>query len=232
MASPVTVITGTRKGIGKALAQHYLKLGHVVYGCSRSPIDWGGEGYVHVEADVAQESDVKALFRRVRKERGQVDNVINNAGIAAMNHALLTPSSTFETVMSTNALGTFLVAREGAKLMRSKSYGRIVNFSTVAVPLNLEGETAYAASKAAVESMTRTLARELAPFSVTVNAVGPTPIATDLIRGVPSDKIDALVRRQAISRLGTVEDVINLVDFFVRPESSFITGQTVYLGGV
>ena len=149
-----------------------------------------------------------------------------------MNHSLLTPASTVEKVMQTNLLGTFLAAREAAKLMRRDRYGRIVNFSTVAVPLNLEGEAAYVASKAAVEALTRVLAREFAEFGVTVNTIGPVPIKTDLIAGVPVDKIEALIARQPIKRYGELADVINVVDFYLREESNFVTGQCVYLGGV
>ncbi|MBR1885230.1 MAG: SDR family oxidoreductase, partial [Schwartzia sp.] len=135
-------------------------------------------------------------------------------------------------VFSTNTVGTFLFCREAAKLMRKAHYGRIVNFATVATPLKLEGEAVYAASKAAIVSLTQTLAREYADFGVTVNAVGPTPIKTDLIRGVPMDKMDRLIARQAIQRYGTYEDVENAIDFFLRKESDFITGQVIYLGGV
>jgi 3-oxoacyl-[acyl-carrier protein] reductase len=117
-------------------------------------------------------------------------------------------------------------------MQRKKIGGRIVNFSTVAVPFALEGEAAYVASKAGVVGLTQVLARELGPYGITVNAVGPTPIETDLIRAVPQDKIQSLLRRQAISRLGTFGDVANVVDFFLRPESEFVSGQTVYLGGV
>ena len=116
--------------------------------------------------------------------------------------------------------------------MLSRSVGRIVNFATVAAPLRLEGEAVYAASKAAVANLTEVLARELAPFGITVNAVGPTPIKTDLIKGVPEEKMTALINRQAIPRYGTLEDVVNIVDFFIRPESDFVTGQIVYMGGV
>jgi 3-oxoacyl-[acyl-carrier protein] reductase len=135
-------------------------------------------------------------------------------------------------VLATNALGTFLVSREAAKLMQRRRYGRIVNFTTVAVPLKLEGEAAYVASKAAVQGLTEVMARELASFGITVNAVGPGPIDTDLTRGVPNDKIESLLRRQAIPRRGTFADVCNVVDFFLRPESAFVTGQVLFLGGV
>lgn len=101
-----------------------------------------------------------------------------------------------------------------------------------AVPLKLAGEAIYAASKAAVETLTAVLARELGGFGITVNAVGPVPIDTDLTRGVPPDKIAALVERQAIPRRGTAADVANVIDFFLADASGMVTGQTLYLGGV
>ena len=117
-------------------------------------------------------------------------------------------------------------------MMRKNSYGRIVNIASVAVPLKLEGEAAYVASKAAVISLTEVLARELAPSGITANVVGPVPVLTDLIRSVPRDKIDELISRQAIRRLGTFEDIANVIDFYLRKESEFITGQSLFLGGV
>lgn len=231
MATPVTLITGTRKGIGRFLAEHYCLQGHQVVGCSRSEADWSHDNYRHRCVDVADEADVKTLFRTVRTEYEGLTNLINNAGIASMNHSLLTPGSTVSKILSTNVLGSFLFCREAAKLMRGARYGRIVNFSTVAVPYKLEGEAAYVASKAAVEALTDVLSREFADFGVTVNTVAPVPIETDLIRAVPQDKIQALIGRQSIRQFGTFEDVANVTDFFLRPESSMITGQHLYLGG-
>ena len=233
--SPVMLITGTRKGIGRFLAQSYAGRGWRVVGCSRKPAEWEAPGYEHVQADVSSEQDVQALFRHIRKTYGQLDAALNNAGIASMNHVLLTPASSAQKVLNTNFMGTFLVCREAAKLMLKRKTGRIVNFSTIAVPFDLEGDAVYAASKSAVEKFTRILAREIGPLGgplgITVNTIGPTPIETDLIRGVPQEKIARLVDDLAIKRLGTFEDVLHLIDFLIQPESGYITGQTIYLGG-
>lgn len=228
----VTLITGTRKGIGKYLVEYYVAKGHRVIGCSRAPADWELDGYEHLLADVADEAAVKRIFSHIRQHYGRLDNLINNAGIASMNHVLLTPLSTVQDILGTNVIGTFLFCREAAKLMTRARSGRIVNFTTVATPLKLEGEAIYAASKAAVKSLTEVMARELAPFNITVNAVGPTPIETDLIRSVPKDKMERLLARQANPRYGVFEDVSNVTDFYLSPQSGFITGQNLYLGGV
>lgn len=231
MTAPVTLVTGTRKGIGRYLAEYYSGLGHQVIGCSRGDVDWSHDNYRHVCTDVADEAEVKALFRIVRTEFKGLTNLINNAGIASMNHSLLTPAGTVSKILSTNVLGSFLFCREAAKLMRAAKYGRIVNFSTVAVRYKLEGEAAYVASKAAVEALTDVLSREFAEFGITVNTVAPVPIETDLIRAVPEDKIKALIDRQSVKKFGTFEDVANVTDFFLRPESGMINGQHLYLGG-
>jgi len=232
MNSQVILITGTRKGIGKYLVEHYIQQNFQVIGCSRENVDYQFEHYQHFCLDVADEPKVKQMFADIRKQYGRLDVLINNAGIASMNHVLLTPVSTVQKILATNVIGTFLFCREAAKLMQKNHYGRIVNFATVATPLRLEGEAIYAASKAAVISLTEILARELANLGITVNAVGPTPIKTDLIRSVPAEKMEALLNRQAIHRFGEFEDVSNVIDFFIRPESNFVTGQVIFLGGV
>jgi 3-oxoacyl-[acyl-carrier protein] reductase len=228
----VLLLTGARKGIGRYLAEHYVASGYLVVGCSREPSPYKHENYSHFCADVTDEAAVETLFAEIRSRYGRLHILINNAGIASMNHILLTPVNTAKKILDTNVLGTFLFCREAAKLMRKHNYGRIVNFSTVATPLKLEGEAIYAASKAAVVSLTKIMAFELASFGITVNAVGPTPVKTDLVRSVPQSKIEALIARQAVKRWGEFKDVANVIDFFIKPESEFVTGQITYLGGV
>lgn len=227
----VALITGARKGIGKHLAHHFVSEGYRVVGCSREAADWRLEGYEHFVADVTHEQEVVSLAAELGRRYGRLDVAVNNAGIASMNHLLLTPGATIEKILRTNFLGTAVVCREAAKLMMKRKWGRIVNFSTVAVPLHLEGEAVYAASKSAVETFTRILAHELGGLGITVNAVGPTPIDTDLIRSVPKEKIEAILARLAVKRLGTFEDVAHVIAFLVHPSSGYVTGQTLYLGG-
>jgi 3-oxoacyl-[acyl-carrier protein] reductase len=234
----VMVITGTRKGIGRYLIDYYTNKGFTVVGCSRSALESKANGavkpdnYDHHCVDVGDGSAVKQMMIDVYKKYNRLDILINNAGIASMNHSILTPMKTVRNIFSTNVFGSFLCAREASKIMMKRQYGRIVNFATVATPLKLEGEAAYAASKAAVKSYTEILAKELAAFNITVNAVGPTPVQTDLIKSVPEAKIQALIDAQAVKRLGEYRDISNTIDFFIAPESDFITGQTIYLGGI
>ena len=228
----MVLITGTSRGIGRHLAEHFLAKGAAVEGCSRQSCSIETAGYFHHSADVADEAQVQAMLNSIRGRHGRLDVCINNAGVASMNHFLLTPASALDRIMAVNFKGTFLVSRESARLMRAHRYGRIVNFGTVATSLRLAGEAAYAASKGAVEHLTRVLAFELGPFGITCNAICPTPTDTELIRNVPREKIEAILDRLAIRRLGTMDDISNALDFLVKPESGYITGQVICFGGV
>jgi 3-oxoacyl-[acyl-carrier protein] reductase len=228
----VMLITGTRKGIGRHLAETYAQRGYIVEGCSRGAATFEADGYTHTSLDIVDEKAVKAWTTAVSRRHGRIDCVLNNAAIATMNHVLLTPAATATRMLDVNVTGTMLVCREAAKVMMRRKYGRIVNFTTIVDPIGLAGEAIYAASKAAVVTFTRILAFELGGWGITCNSFGATPIMTDMIRGVPQDKIDAVVNGLAIKRLGTLQDCVNVCDFFINPLSDNITAQVIYLGGV
>ncbi|MDK2062264.1 SDR family NAD(P)-dependent oxidoreductase [Aliarcobacter butzleri] len=228
----VVVITGTSKGIGKFLVQYYLLKNYIVIGCSRTKSSINDKNYRHFDLDVCDEKAIVEMIRSIKKEFGKIDILLNNAGIASMNHFITTSYQSVQNIFATNFFGTFLFTREVSKVMMKQKFGRIVNYTTVAKPLRLEGEAIYAASKAAIENFTQTIAKEVASYGITVNAIGPTPIQTDLIKAIPKEKIAELLNKQAIKRFGTFEDIINAIEFFCDEKSDFITGQIIYLGGV
>ena len=232
MNKKVMVITGTRKGIGRYMSKYYLDKDFIVIGCSRSELNLKHNNYEHFCLDVADEKAVKKMISAISKKHRKIDYLINNAGIASMNHSFLTPLSMVEKIFKTNVFGTFVFCREVGKIMSRKKFGRIINFTTFAVPFKLEGEAAYAASKAAIESLTETLAREYAIYGITVNAVAPPATKTNLIKNVPKDKLENLLKRQAIHRFGNPQEICNVIDFYIKPESEIVTGQITYLGGV
>lgn len=229
----VALITGASRGIGRHLASHFIERGALVVGVSRSgsPIV-DDPRYVHVEADLTDEAQAIAAVRAAWQIRRRLDIAVNNTGAAAMNHALLTPASTAERLMAVNYLTTFAVSREAAKYMQRRSYGRIVNLSSVAVPLRIQGEAAYAAAKSAVETYSRVLAREVAAYGVTCNVVAPGPAETDLTAHVPREKLEAIFGQMAIHRFTTLDEIAYAVEVFTRPGAAALTGQVLYLGGV
>ncbi len=228
----VILITGTSRGIGEYLKNYFLEEGATVFGISRTEVADNNYSYSHIIGDVTKTEDVAKAIYSIRKKAGSLDIVINNAGIASMNTVLLTPERIARRVFDVNVIGTFIVSRESAKLMMGKRYGRIVNFSSVAVPMHIDGEAIYASSKIAVEEFTRVFSKEVVQYGITVNSIGPSPISTGLIQNVPKNKLDKLVEAMPIKRLGEFRDVRNVVDFFCSEDSDYITGQTIYLGGV
>lgn len=229
--STALLITGSSRGIGKSLCETYLARGWQVFGCSRNPSELEHPRYRHFCLDISDEKAVVRMFSAIRQSGTQLYGMIANAGVASMNHALTTPKSTMDHLLNVNVVGTMLSCREAGKLMLPARLGRIITFGSVAVVYHLEGEAAYTASKAAVEAYTRVLARELGEFGITVNAISPNPIKTDLIAGVSGEKMERLIQRQSIKRYGTFEDVLHTVDFLLDDKGGLITGQVIYFGG-
>ncbi|QKV90696.1 SDR family oxidoreductase [Streptomyces sp. NA02950] len=228
------LITGTRKGVGRTLAEHFLGAGHTVIGCSRrgSPVEH--PRYEHHEVDVTESDQVRGMFRAVKRSHGYLDALVANAGTSTMNHFMLVPEDLTRRIFDVNVFAVLGCCREAAKLMRHSpgSTTAILAVSTVAVPWALEGQLAYSASKAAVEQVVRVMSKELADHRIRINGIGLPPVDTGLARSVPAEKLRALVDRQTIKRPCTVADIVGPVEFLLGPGSAFVTGETLFLGGV
>ena len=229
---PVMLITGTRKGIGKYLAEYYSKNLYQVIGCSRGLIDYKLDNYQHFCLDVSEESSVKKMFTEIRKKYGRLDVLINNAGVNyAHSPLLLVPYESALKTIEVNLLGTFLLSREAAKIMKKKSFGRIVNLGSMAVKHEVKGEAIYTASKAAIVSLTRVMAKEISSYGITCNTVSPAAIDTDFIKKINNNGLNEVLSRNAIPKVGSLNEVSNTIDWLINTESSAITGQSIYLGG-
>jgi len=228
----VMVISGTRKGIGKCLAEYYVERGFQVIGCSRGQIDFTLGNYQHFYLDVCDEANVKKMFRDVRKTYGRLDVLINNTGVdLASGPALLVSYKSALKTIETNVLGTFLLSRESAKIMMKKSFGRIVNFGSMYVKHEVKGAAIYTASKAAIISLTRVIAKEIYSFGITCNVIAPSAIKTDLMDTIDDNVLKVVLSQNAIPEIGQIEDIYNTIDWLIKPDSNAITGQVIYLGG-
>lgn len=232
ISKKVVILSGTSRGIGKYLAEYYLRKDYIIAGCSRGGPSLKHNNYIHFQLDVCEEDRVSKMIKKILKRFNKIDILINNAGTASMNYMVLTPTPTALEIIKTNFLGTFNFTREVSKIMIKQKRGRIINISTVAVPLALEGESVYIASKAAIEGFTKSIAKELSPFNITVNTVGIAPIMTDLLKAIPKAKFDSLLNKMTIKRFTKFKDISNVIDFFLKKESDYITAQIIYLGGV
>jgi 3-oxoacyl-[acyl-carrier protein] reductase len=223
------VVTGASSGLGKHIAAAALGEGWRVVGVSRTP-PADDPGFDFVALDVADAPAVSSFFRTLRQR--DVWGLVNAAGIASMNLAVTTPWETMARIVAVNLLGTMHCCVEAAKLFARRKEGRIVNFSTIAVPLALAGESVYAASKAGVETFSRCFAREVSALGVTVNVVAPGPVPTPLLAGVGQEKIREIVRRQIRPRQATPDDIWRLVGFILSDDSAMLTGEVFHVGGV
>lgn len=230
----VILITGSSKGIGKYLAAYYSERGFAVVGCSRSPgANAELKNYHHIAADIRVEADVIGMMATIREKFGRLDVAMNNAAInPALSLALMTATSAASDAFNTNVIGTFTVSREAAKLMMRKKFGRIINFSSMAAKHEVSGEAIYSASKAAIHSLTRVMAKELYASGITCNVIAPSALDTDMMSAVQCDALKEVLARGAIPHVGEFADISNTIDWLIRPESKAVTGQIIYMGGV
>jgi 3-oxoacyl-[acyl-carrier protein] reductase len=222
------IVTGASSGIGRFIAQHLHESGERVLGISRSEFT---SPYSREYADVSDYDKLKEIAKKLKSDGEPLYGLVNAAGIASMNLAVMTPGSTIKRIINTNLIGTINACAVFSPLMMRGKRGSIVNFSTIAVSLGLEGESVYVASKAGVESFTKVFAKEIAPHGLRANCVAPGPIETPLLSGVSLDQRRRIIDRQVMKRPFSVEDVSDLVSYLLSDSSSMISGETLHVGG-
>ena len=225
----MVVVTGASRGLGNAIAKRLRSNGVEVVGIARSIEHLN---YECVQCDVSDYLSVKSAAKTVKKMGRQISAVVNAAGIASMNLALMSDQNTTQNIIQTNLLGTIFCCQLFAPIMLRQNRGCFINFSTIAVPLALKGESIYVASKAGVEAFSRTFAREVADFNLRVNCISPGPINTDLVEGLDADQINKVASQQIIQKQFMQSDVCDLVELLLDPRASSISGQVIHVGGV
>lgn len=239
-SNKIAVVTGAGKGIGCVIAERLLKEGvsgvalldydETLVKETAARLDPGGQRTLAVCCDVSKEEQVEAAFKTIYERFGQVDILINNAGITrdVMFHKMT--SQQMHQVMDVNFFGTYHCICQVVQHMRERGYGRILNISSTSSYGNV-GQANYSASKAAVEGMTRTLAKELGRKGVTINCILPGNIDTDMMRAVPEDILNARIANMPMQRLGQPEEIAALATFLVSDEASYVSGSCIICSG-
>jgi 3-oxoacyl-[acyl-carrier protein] reductase len=236
----VAIVTGASRGIGAAVAQRLAKDGFAVavnYASSSAEADAlvaqltaAGAKAVAVKADVSNADDVRHMFEITEQQLGKVDVLVNNAGVLKTVPLADTSDALYDQTFDINVRGTFNTLREAAARMNDG--GRIVNFSSTTLALNMPGYAIYNATKAAVESFTHVFAKELRGRNITVNAVAPGPIATSLfLDGKTEEQIQTFAKMPPLQRLGQPDDIASVVAFLAGPDAGWINGQILRANG-
>ena len=223
------IVTGASRGLGQAIAERLIERGENVLGLARNTDKMDIDA---IECDVKDYASVKNASKEVKRIKKPVKAFINAAGVASMNIAVTTDKSTVQQLIQTNLVGTIYCCQLFAPLMLRQKQGSFINFSTIAVALALKGESVYAASKAGVESFSRTFAREMADFNVRVNCIAPGPIRTDLLKGITDKQIENIISQQVIPKQFQKSDVCDLVELLIDERASSLSGQVLNVGGI
>ena len=223
------IVTGASRGLGQAIIERLSDIGEDVLGLARNT---SGMNIDAIECDVSDYASVKNASKEVKRMKKPVKAFINAAGVASMNMAVTTDESSVQKLIQTNLVGTIYCCQLFAPIMLRQKYGSFINFSTIAVALALKGESVYAASKAGVESFSRTFAREMADFNVRVNCIAPGPIRTDLLRGITDSQIEKITSQQVIPKQFQKSDICDLVELLIDKKAASLSGQVLNVGGV
>ncbi|WP_025716518.1 SDR family oxidoreductase [Paenibacillus sp. 1-18] len=234
------IVTGSSRGIGRVIAEQLAELGaHVVINYASSPdkaqqvvegiIEKGGKA-IAIHADLGKMSDIEALFTNTIAEFGRLDILVNNAGLMITKPLTDVTEADFDKQFALNVKGTFFACQQAIKHM--ENYGRIVNLSTSVIGQMFPAYSVYAGTKGAVEQFTRQLAKEFGNKHITINAVAPGPVNTELFQvGKTAQQIEGMKKLNAFGRLGEPEDIADVIEFLVSAKSQWVTGQTIRVNG-
>jgi 3-oxoacyl-[acyl-carrier protein] reductase len=240
LSGKIALVTGSSRGIGRAMVERLSRDGAtvVVNYVSRAEkaqevaaaVKAGGGTAVALQADVSRFEDIQRLFNRTVEQFGRLDILVNNAGIRITKNVTEIEEEEFDRLFAINVKGTFFSCQLAAR--RLSDGGRIINVSSAVTKMMLPGYSIYAASKAAVDQITRTLSKELGGRNITVNAVCPGPVDTELLReGRTKEQIQQMAQMAALGRIGRVEDIADVVAFLASDEARWITGQCIHVNG-
>ncbi|MFZ4590392.1 MAG: SDR family NAD(P)-dependent oxidoreductase [Ignavibacteria bacterium] len=228
----IVLITGTSKGTGFEIANHFLKNNSYVIGISRNNPKIENGKYGHFNVDISKPEEVVKCFKEITYKYKKIDIAINNAAILTSQYSMIMPVKNAVDMVNTNLIGAFVVARESAKLMRKNNIGRIINIGSMAASLEPAGDSIYAACKSGLITMSNIMAKEYSSYNITCNTLGITAFETEMLKQLPRHKIDEIIKKLPIPRYAGIDDILNVIDFFASERSSYITAQTVYLGGI
>lgn len=237
----LAIVTGASRGIGRACAIRLAKAGIDVvvnYNSNEAAanevvelIKKEGADAIAIKANMADSKEVSAMFREAYKTFGHIDILVNNAGVVDDAYLLMLPLESLNMSMDINVKGYFYGCQQAALKMFKQKSGVIVNVSSVSSKMALAGQSVYSATKGAINSMTQTLAKELGPYGIRVNAVAPGFISTEMIDAVPEEKKEEYLKEIPMGRLGTPEEVAEVVNMLCSDVSSYITGQVIVMDG-
>lgn len=237
----VAIVTGGGRGIGRAIALELGTRGATVIVNYRSSADSaneviatikeaGGDGMAY-QADVSDEEQVNAMMKAVAKEYGQIDVLVNNAGVTRDNVIMMLKSEDFDMVLNTNLRSAWLCCKAASRQMMRKRTGRIINITSVVGIAGNGGQTNYSASKAGMIGLTKSLAKEVATRNITVNAVAPGYIATDMTSELDENLKETVISHIPLGRIGEAQEVAKAVAFLASDDAGYITGQVLVVDG-
>ena len=232
--SKKVLITGASRGIGKAIAVKLKEKDFNVIGTSTSKEGVQSlikEGFIGIELDLNQKKSIALFNELLVDEHSDISILVNNAGITRDNIVLRMSDDEWSDVINVHLNGTFKISKITLKFMLKKRWGRIINITSASASIGNKGQANYSAAKSGVEAFSRSLAKEVGSRAITVNAVSPGYIETDMTAGMNEEVKKNILSQIPLSRFGNAEEVAELIEFLISDEASYITGQTIHVNG-